>query len=37
LRLSLSVKDTGRRGGIWALALRNYPGNPATFARVVFR
>jgi hypothetical protein len=36
-RMSLSVKDTGRRGGIWALALRNYPGNPATFARVVLR
>jgi hypothetical protein len=36
-RMSLSVKDTGRPGGIWALALRNYPGNPATFARVVLR
>jgi hypothetical protein len=36
-RMSLSVKDTGRPGGVWALALRNYPGNPATFARVVLR
>ena len=35
LRLSLSVRDTGRHGGTWALALRNYPGNPATFARVL--
>ena len=35
LRLSLSVRDTGAHGGTWALALRNYPGNPATFARVV--
>ena len=34
LRVSLSVRDTGRHGGIWALALRNYPGNPATFANV---
>ncbi len=35
LRVSLSVRDTGRQGGTWALALRNYPGNPATFARIV--
>lgn len=37
LRMSLSVRDAGSNGGTSALALRNYPGNPATFARIVFR
>lgn len=37
LRLSLSVRDAGPGGGIAALALRNYPANPATYARVVLR
>ncbi len=37
LRMSLSVRDAGSNGGISALALRNYPGNPATFARIGFR
>jgi hypothetical protein len=37
LRMSVSVRDAGRGGGTFALPLRNYPGNPATFATVRFR